>query len=305
MDGRLNLTYGFMLLGFSDLHYNPTAMFSIILVVYTVTWAGNLLLLLSIYFSPGLHTPMYFFLGNLSVVDISMSTVNVPRLLHSLIHGMTHVSFSACLLQFFFFFYFGTAEIILLAVMSIDRYLAICRPLRYNSIMVRKVRVMLIAVCWVTAFFHSFLYAFTMSQLSYCEDRLIRHFFCDLTPLLKLSCSTSTFPQLLLYCEGSMLVCIPFLSILTSYIFIARTIAKLKTTTSRRKAFSSCSSHLMVVCLFYCTDIAIYFRPSSNYSSHYDRWVSMGYTVLTPMMNPFIYSLRNQDVRKAIGKLFV
>ncbi|KAM9330193.1 olfactory receptor 1E16-like [Gastrophryne carolinensis] len=272
------------------------------LVVYTFTLVGNLLLLSSITFSPQLHIPMYFFLANLSVVDISFSTVTVPKLLSGIHHGLTSISFLGCFLQVFFFLALGTTETFLLAAMAFDRYLAICNPLRYSSVMSKKVRVILTVCCWVASSLHSFLHSYTLSQLTYCEDRLIHHFFCDLTPLIKLACSSTRVAELLIYTEGTTAVIIPFLLILISYVFIARAIIKLKATTSRSKAFSSCSSHLMVISLFYITDIAIYFKPPSNYSPHYDRLVSMGYTVFTPMLNPFIYSLRNQDVKQTLKK---
>ncbi|KAM9330196.1 LOW QUALITY PROTEIN: olfactory receptor 1E16-like [Gastrophryne carolinensis] len=268
MDKKSNATSGFILLGFSDLHYNRYAVFSIILIVYMLTWMGNALLMISIYISPQSHTPMYFFLGNLSVVDISLSTVTAPRLLSSILHGLTTISFFCCFMQIFFFFFFGFGEIYLLAIMAFDRYLAICNPLRYTSIMDKKVKVTVIVICWLASFAHGFLCSYTLSQASYCEDRLVHHYFCDFAPLIKLACAGST----------------------------------LQTNTGRGKAFSSCSSHLTVVGLFYATDIAVYFRPSSHLASRYDRVVSLGYTILTPMMNSFIYSLRNQEVRKTLKK---
>ncbi|KAM9330204.1 olfactory receptor 1L4-like [Gastrophryne carolinensis] len=298
-----NLTFGFTLLGFSDLHYDHVSLFTVILVAYTLTWIGNLLLLVSIQSSPQLHTPMYFFLGNLSVVDISFSTVTVPKLLSSILHEVDFISFLGCFLQVYFFLLLGTTEVFLLAVMAIDRYLAICNPLRYMLVMNNKVIVMLTSGCWVTSTLHASLYFYAMSQLDFCKGRRIHHFFCDMTPLIKLSCSGGARATILLYTEGSVVAGTAFLSILISYVLIARAILNLRSTTGRSKAFSSCSSHLMVVCLFYVTIIFIYMRPSTSYASQYDRVVSMAYTVLTPTLNPFIYSLRNQDVRKALQKL--
>ncbi|XP_072254700.1 olfactory receptor 1J1-like [Pyxicephalus adspersus] len=250
-----------------------------------------------------LHTPMYFFLGNLSVVDISFSTVTVPKLLSCILHGRASISFLGCFLQMFFFLFLGSTENFLLAAMAFDRYLAICNPLHYTLLMNTKAMIMLIVMCWVTGSAHSFLHSFNLSQLNYCEDRLIPHFHCDLTALIKLSCSRTIIPELLIYTEGSITGNIPFLFILISYVLIGWAIVKMKTSCSRSKAFSSCSSHLMVICLFYGAIIFIYFRPPSDISSQYDRIVSMAYTIITPMLNPFIYSLRNQDVKKTLKKL--
>ncbi|XP_072254707.1 olfactory receptor 1f45-like [Pyxicephalus adspersus] len=301
----MNLTSSFVLLGFSDLHYNHVALFSTILVIYTLTWISNLLLISSIMISPQLHTPMYFFLGNLSVVDIFFSTVTVPKLLSCILHGRTSISFLGCFLQMFFFMFFGTTDSLLLSVMAIDRYLAICFPLYYTLMMNDKVMFILSCSCWLVGAPHSLLHTYNVSQLSYCEDRLIPHYLCDVTPLIKLSCSSTTFTEIFIYTEGSMIVSIPFLFVVISYVLIGRAIVKMKTRSSRSKAFSSCSSHLMVICLFYGTVIFIYFRPPSNYSSQYDRMVSMAYTIITPMLNAFIYSLRNQDVKQALRKLII
>nr|DBA32324.1 TPA: hypothetical protein GDO54_000125 [Pyxicephalus adspersus] len=279
-DGKINLTFGFILLGFSDLQYNHVALFSTILVIYTLTWTANLLLLGSIILSPHLHTPMYFFLGNLSVVDISFSTM-------------------------YFLVFLGVTEIFLLSAMAFDRYLAICNPLRYSLLINDKVMVIMSSSCWIAAALHSLLHTYNVSKLTYCEDRLIPHFFCDTTPLIKLSCSSTTLTQLLIFTEGSNIVIIPFLFILISYVLIGWAIMKMKTSSNRSKAFSSCSSHLMVISLFYGTIIFIYFRPPSDYSSQYDRIVSMAYTIITPMVNPFIYSLRNQDVKYSLKKLII
>ncbi|KAM5180463.1 olfactory receptor 1f45-like [Mantella aurantiaca] len=298
----VNLTSGFILLAFSDLHYNHAAFFSTILVIYVLTWTANLLLLSSITLSTQLHTPMYFFLGNLSVVDVSFSTVTVPKLLSCILHGGNLISFLGCFLQMYFFVFLGTNESLILSVMAFDRYLAICIPLRYTSLMNAKVMLVLNISCWMASSLNSLLHTYMLSQLKYCEDRLIHHFFCDVTSLIKLSCSSTALAELLIYTEGSIPIIIPFFLILISYVLIALAIIKIRTSSSRSKAFSSCSTHLMVICLFYGTVSFIYIRPPSNYSSQYDRIVSMAYTIITPMLNPFIYSLRNQDVKQTSKK---
>ncbi|KAM5182175.1 olfactory receptor 1f45-like [Mantella aurantiaca] len=303
---KVNLTSGFILLGFSDLQYNHAALFVIFLVIYVLTWTANVLLVSSIKLSPQLHTPMYYFLGNLSVVDISLCTVMVPKLLSCILYGGgAPISFLGCFLQFYFYMFLGITEEFLLPVMAFDRYLAVCIPLRYTSIMSDKLVVILASSCWVAASLHSLLHTYLISQLTFCEDRLIHHFFCDGTPLLKLSCSSISLPLLLLYTEGPIVTLIPFISILISYVLIGRAILKMKTNSSRSKAFSSCSSHLMAICVFYGSVICLYFRPSSSHASQYDRFVSIAQTIIIPMLNPFIYSLRNQQVKKALKKQII
>ncbi|XP_073473880.1 olfactory receptor 1f45-like [Aquarana catesbeiana] len=302
---KVNLTSGFILLAFSDLHYNHAVLFSTLLVIYTLTWTANLLLISSIILSAQLHTPMYFFLGNLSVVDISFSTVSVPKLLSCILRGGTSISFLGCFLQMYFFVLLGTNESLLLSVMAFDRYVAVCIPLRYVSLMNDRVMLVMNISCWMASSLNSLVHTYILSQLKYCVDRLVHHFYCDVTSLIKLSCSSTTLAELLIYTEGSVPIIIPFLLILISYVRIALSIVKIKTSSSRSKAFSSCSSHLMVISLFYGTVIFIYIRPSSNYSSQYDRIVSMAYTIITPMLNAFIYSLRNQDVKQAMKKLIM
>ncbi|KAM9330175.1 olfactory receptor 1L4-like [Gastrophryne carolinensis] len=300
-----NMTLGFILLGFSDLPVNRFALLSIVLVVYILTWMGNLLLIMSIWLSLQLHTPMYFFLVNLSAMDLSFSTTSVPKLLSGALHGAESISFVGCFLQMYFFVAVGISEALLLAVMAFDRYSAICNPLRYTSVINKKFQVVTTSNCWATGFLHSMFHVISISKFKYCEDRLIHHFFCDTTPLIKLSCSSTTLAVLLIYIEASTAIVVPFVLVLISYVLITRAVIKLKTTSSRSKAFSSCSSHLTVVCLFYGTIIFIYCRPPSNYSPQYDRVVSVVYMVITPMLNPFIYSLRNQEVKRALKRFVV
>ncbi|KAM9330185.1 olfactory receptor 1L4-like [Gastrophryne carolinensis] len=300
-----NTTLGFILLGFSDLPVNRFALFAVILVAYILTCIGNLLLLTSICLSRQLHTPMYFFLGNLSVMDISFSTSTVPKLLSGALHGAESITFLGCFLQMFFFVALGISESFLLAVMSFDRYSAICNPLRYTSVIDKKVQIILTSSCWIAGFIHSLVIIVIFANVKYCKDRLVHHFFCDMTPLVKLACSSTTLAELSLFIETTTAIITPFVLVLISYVLISWAVIKLKTTANRRKAFSSCSSHLMVVFLFFGTVIFIYFRPQSIYSPQYDRVVSMVYTIITPMLNPFIYSLRNQKVKQALKTLVV
>ncbi|KAM9330186.1 olfactory receptor 5V1-like [Gastrophryne carolinensis] len=189
--------------------------------------------------------------------------------------------------------------------MSFDRYSAICNPLRYTSVIDKKVQIILTSSCWIAGFIHSLVVTVIFANVIYCKDRLVHHFICDMTPLVKLACSSTTLAELSLFIETTTAIITPFVLVLISYTLISWAVIKLKTTANRRKAFSSCSSHLMVVFLFFGTVIFIYFRPQSIYSPQYDRVVSIVYTIITPMLNPFIYSLRNQKVKQALKTLVV
>ncbi|XP_029470910.1 olfactory receptor 1F1-like [Rhinatrema bivittatum] len=293
----------FTLLGLSDLPQHQPFLFVLFLCMYLITLAGNILIISVIKADHQLHTPMYYFLGNFSFVDICLSSVTVPKLLANIFSERKSIYFTSCIAQLYFFLLAATMEDLLLGVMAFDRYMAICNPLRYPVVMNSRFCALLVASCWVISSLHALIYSVMASRLPFCGSTTICHFFCDIPPLLKLSCADTTTYELVIFTEGSLVVMSPCLLIIVSYVWIISAILKVPSKEGRRKAFSTCSSHLMVVILFYGTAIFTYFRPSSIYSLDYDRVVSVMYTIVTPMLNPFIYSLRNNEVKGALWRV--
>ncbi|XP_040603900.1 olfactory receptor 1361-like [Mesocricetus auratus] len=293
----------FLLLGLSRQPQQQQLLFLLFLVMYLVTVLGNLLIILAISTDSHLHSPMYFFLSNLSFVDVCFSSTTVPKMLVNHILGSQTISFSGCLTQMYFLFMFVDMDNFLLAVMAYDRYMAICHPLHYTTKMTRQLCVLMVAGSWVTANLNVLLHTLLMAQLSFCADNIIPHFFCDIIPLLKVSCSDTHLNELMILTEGAVIMVTPFVCILISYIHITSAILRVSSPGGRWKAFSTCSSHLAVVGLFYGTIIAVYFSPSSAHSSEKDTAATVLYTVVTPMLNPFIYSLRNRDLKGALCKM--
>ncbi|XP_029471217.1 olfactory receptor 1-like [Rhinatrema bivittatum] len=292
----------FVLLGFSDHVEHQLFLFILFLVIYTGTIVGNIIIITLIKCSSHLHNPMYFFLINLSVLDIGFISVTIPKLLISILSQINTISFYGCITQLFFFITFAGVECFILTVMAYDRYVAICNPLRYAAVMSRSLCLQLVVICWVSALSHSVLHSILTTRLSFCGPNIIHHFFCDMTALLKLACSDITTNEIVIFAEGPFSVMVPFLLVTVSYIHIISSILKIHSKDGRKKAFSTCSSHLTVVALFYGTAIFTYFRPSSEYSD-YDRVVSLFYTIVAPMLNPFIYSLRNNELKKSLKNL--
>ncbi|XP_040273519.1 olfactory receptor 1500-like [Bufo bufo] len=289
----------FFLLGFQGSLLLRIVLFCLFFVVFWVTVCGNLLTITLVSTSINLNTPMYFFISQLSISDIMLTSDITPKMLHTLLnHGET-ITLIGCMTQVFFFCAIETSECLLLTVMSYDRYVAICKPLRYSSIMTNTYCVTLVVFFWSVSFFMAFIDILTLSRLYFCELNVIDHLFCDILPLLKLSCS-DTFPMKL----QMSLLCIPFLIIpsiiiVVSYVNIARAILQIPSNISRQKAFSTCSSHLIVVSIFYWTIFSIYILPT-NGTSDMNKILSLLYTVFTPLVNPIIYSLRNKDIKKAV-----
>ncbi|KAL6091770.1 hypothetical protein STEG23_000179 [Scotinomys teguina] len=293
----------FLLLGLSRQPQQQKLFFLLFLIMYLATVLGNLFIILAIGTDSRLHTPMYFFLSNLSFVDISFSSTTVPKVLANHILGCEAISFSGCLMQIYFLCVFAVMDNFLLAVMAYDRFVAICHPLHYTTKMTIQFCVLMVAGSWVVASLNALLHTLLMARLSFCADNIIPHFFCDVTPLLKLSCSDTHLNELMILFVSGLLMIAPFFCILVSYILIACAILRVSSTSGRWKAFSTCSSHLAVVCLFYGTIISLYFNPSSSHSAEIDMATAMMYTVVTPMLNPFIYSLRNKDMKGALRKM--
>uniref|UniRef100_UPI003753E818 consOR1 n=1 Tax=synthetic construct TaxID=32630 RepID=UPI003753E818 len=292
----------FLLLGLSSQPEQQNLLFALFLSMYLVTVLGNLLIILAISSDSHLHTPMYFFLSNLSFTDICFSSVTVPKMLVNIQTQSKSISYAGCLTQMYFFIAFGNLDSFLLAVMAYDRYVAICHPLHYTTIMSPRLCVLLVALSWVLSNLHALLHTLLMARLSFCASNEIPHFFCDLSPLLKLSCSDTHVNELVIFTEGLLVIVTPFLCILVSYVRIVSTVLKIPSAKGKWKAFSTCGSHLTVVSLFYGTIIGVYFQPLSTYSVK-DTVATVMYTVVTPMLNPFIYSLRNKDMKGALRKL--
>nr|XP_056720564.1 olfactory receptor 5B21-like [Euleptes europaea] len=301
IQNRTNLTANtiFILLGFSDHPELQMLLFLAFLTIYMLTVAGNLIIVVLVVSDEHLHTPMYFFLGNLSCLEICYTSTILPRLLFSLLTGDRIISVHGCMGQYLFFVVLAVAECYLLAVMSYDRYLAICKPLRYTSLMNSRVCIWLIAISWMSGLLNVSIVTSLLWQLMFCGPNKIEHFFCDLAPMLKLSCSNTDLAELVIFIFSSINTVLPFLLTLISYINIIITILQMKTKASRQKAFSTCSSHLAVVILFYGSLICVYVLPETTMLKGLHRIFSLFYTVYTPMLNPFIYSLRNREVKAA------
>ncbi|XP_006918916.2 olfactory receptor 1J1 [Pteropus alecto] len=293
----------FLLLGLPIRPEQQGVFFALFLGMYLTTVLGNLLIILLIRLDSRLHTPMYFFLSHLAFTDVTFSSVTVPKMLINMKTQHLSIPFEGCISQTYFFIVFADLDSFLITSMAYDRYVAICHPLQYTTIMSQSVCVMLVAGSWVIACACALLHTLLLARLSFCADNTIPHFFCDLAALLKLSCSDTSLNQLIIFTVGLIAIMLPFLCILVSYGHIGATILRVPSTKGIYKALSTCGSHLSVVTLYYGTIIVLYFLPSSDNTNDHDIVASLLYTVITPMLNPFIYSLRNKDMKGALRKL--
>ncbi|XP_068830722.1 olfactory receptor 1L8-like [Capricornis sumatraensis] len=301
---RLNQTSSvseFILLGLSSRPEDQKPLFNLFLIIYLVTVTGNLLIILAVHSDPQLHTPMYFFLSVLSFTDICFTTTIVPRMLVNFLSHKT-ISYAGCLSQMYFIYALGNTDSCLLAVMAFDRYVAICDPFHYVTTMSHCCCVLLVAFSCSLPHFHSLLHTLLLSQLTFCDSKVIHHFLCDISPLMKLSCSPTLINEIVIMTEGPVLLVTPFLFITFSYIRILIAILKIPSTSGKCKAFSTCGSHLTVVTLFYGSIFYVYLQPVSTYTVR-DHMATIVYTVLSSMLNPFIYSLRNKDLKQGLRKL--
>ncbi|XP_008155023.2 olfactory receptor-like protein DTMT [Eptesicus fuscus] len=278
--------------------------YALFLAMYLTTFLGNLLIIFLIRLDSQLHTPMYLFLSNLSLSDICFSSVTIPKLLHNMQSQDPSIPYAGCLTQMYFYLFFADLESFLLVAMAYDRYVAICFPLHYTTIMSPKLCLSMLALAWGVTTFHAMLHTLLMARLCFCADNVIPHFFCDMSAVLKLSCSDTRVNELVIFITGGLILVIPFLLIITSYARIVSSILKVPSARGIRKAFSTCGSHLAVVSLFYGTVIVLYLFPSADNSTVKEMVMAMMYTMLTPMLNPFIYSLRNRDMKGALGRVF-
>ncbi|XP_007518583.2 olfactory receptor 10AG1-like [Erinaceus europaeus] len=293
----------FVLLDFAELPHLQGLLFALFLVIYISTLLGNGTILLITKVDPALRTPMYFFLGNFSFLEMCYVSTTLPRMLANLWTQRRTISLVACATQMCCVVVLGGTECLLLAMMSYDRYVAICSPLHYPLLMNPRVCVQMVAGCWVTGVPVLVGLTFQIFSLPFCGSNLINHFFCDIPPILKLAFGDTFWTEMMVYLVNVLLVTAPFLLILVSYGKIISTILRLSSSTSRAKAFSTCSSHLVVVTLFYGSAIITYLRPKNQDSGGTDKVLSLFYTIVTPLFNPLIYSLRNKDVIMALRKL--
>ncbi|XP_016066540.1 PREDICTED: olfactory receptor 1L8-like [Miniopterus natalensis] len=291
----------FILLGLSSRPEDQKPLFILFLIIYLVTLTGNLLIILAIYCDLQLQTPMYFFLSFLSFTDICFTTTIIPRMLVNFLSEKT-ISYAGCLTQMYFIYALGNTDSFLLAVMAFDRYVAICDPFHYVTTMSHHRCVLLVAFSCSFTHIHSLLHTLLLNHLTFCDSNVIHHFLCDLSPLMKLSCSSTFVNEIVIMTEGPIVLVTPFLFITFSYMRILITVLRIPSAAGKRKAFSTCGSHLTVVTLFYGSIFYVYLQPLSTYTVQ-DHIATIVYTVLTSMLNPFIYSLRNKDLKQGLRKL--
>ncbi|XP_044132712.1 olfactory receptor 1J2-like [Bufo gargarizans] len=302
-ENNMTVVSEFFLLGFQISQSLKISLFCLLLVAYCGTMCGNLLIITLVSTCKNLHSPMYFFISQLSISDILLPTDIVPNLLHILLNNGQTVTFNNCIFQLYVFCASETLECLLLTVMSYDRYVAICNPLRYTSIMTSTHCVILSFFSWIFGCIFILTYIITVAKLHFCGPNTIDHLFCDIVPLLKLACSDTLIIQLEIYLLSIPIVIIPTTIIIISYVYIGLEILRIPSSTGRQKAFSTCSSHLIVVSIFYGTIFSVYVVPTKGKTLTISKILSLLYTVFTPMINPIIYSLRNKDIRKAIQEI--
>nr|XP_012423119.1 PREDICTED: LOW QUALITY PROTEIN: olfactory receptor 4S2-like [Odobenus rosmarus divergens] len=292
----------FIFLGFSQDPGVQLMFFALFLLFYIVIMVGNLLILLTVFSDPRLHTPMYFFLSsNLSFVDIAYSSATAPKMIADFVSEKKTISYWGCVTHMFTFHFFGCAEIFVLTVMAFDRYVAICHSLRYTTIMSANTCIVLASLSWLGALGHSFFQILLTFQLPFCNYQVIDHYFCDVHPVLKLACADTTLVNMLVIANSGLISLGCFLILLASYIVILFSLRK-RSSESRRKALSTCGSHFTVVTFLFVPCIFIYLRPSTTFPL--DKAVSVFYTTITPMLNPLIYTLRNEDVKNAMKRIW-
>ncbi|KAM3924548.1 olfactory receptor 11H4-like [Leptodactylus fuscus] len=299
-DTNRTIVTSFFLVGFQGSQLLRNLLFLLFFILYNLTLCGNLLIITLVSSSKILHTPMYFFISQLSISDILLTTNIVPNLLHILLNNGAAITFVGCFIQFYFFASSETSECFLLTVMSYDRYVAICNPLRYTSIMTNTFCIKSVSICWLLGFSISFVTTITPSKLYFCGPDIIDHVFCDLVPLLELACSDTTFVLLEINGLGAPIILTSTIIIVVSYTSIVRAVLRISSSTGRQKAFSTCSSHLIVVSIFYGSMFIVYVVPTKGQSSTVSKILPLLYTVFTPLINPIIYSLRNKDIKKVI-----
>nr|XP_058162278.1 olfactory receptor 8H1-like [Dasypus novemcinctus] len=301
LKGRNNTNVpDFILMGLTDSEEIRTVLFMLFLLIYLMTVLGNAGMILIILLDPQLYTPMYFFLSHLSFLDLSYSTVITPKTLENLLINKKLISFMNCFTQMYFFFLLAVSELFLLSAMAYDRYVAICNPLHYQVVMSTRLCRILITGSYTIGFTESSVNILYMNKLHFCNSNVIYHFFCDTSPILVLSCTDTHDIEIMIFIFTSLNVMVSLITISVSYGSILSTILKIKSSSGKRKAFSTCASHFMGVTIFYGTTIFTYLRPKKSYTLGKDQVASVFYTMVIPMLNPLIYSLRNKEVKNAL-----
>ncbi|XP_029800758.1 olfactory receptor 2J3-like [Suricata suricatta] len=293
----------FVLLGFSNWPHLEVVLFVLILMFYLMTLIGNLFIIVLSYLDAHLHTPMYFFLSNLSFLDLCYTTSSVPQLLVNFRGPERTISYAGCMTQLYFALALGTTECVLLVVMSYDRYTAVCRPLHYTVLMNPRFCHLLAVISWVSGFTNSALHSSFTFWVPLCGHRQVDHFFCEVPALLRLSCVDTRANELILLVTSSIFVFIPLILILSSYGAIARAVLRMQSSSGLQRVFGTCGAHLTVVSLFFIPSISMYLQPPSSISRDQPKSMALFYGVVTPVLNPFIYTLRNKEVKGALGNL--
>lgn len=293
----------FFLLGFSSLGDLQLVLFVIFLCLYLIILSGNITIISVIRLDHSLHTPMYFFLSVLSTSETFYTIVILPKMLINLLSVLRTLSFVSCASQMYFFLGFAVTNCLLLGVMGYDRYAAICQPLHYPILMSWRVCGQLAAICVVSGFLISLLGTIMVFSLPFCGSNKVNHYFCDISPVIHLASAETYINQLVIFICGILVLVVPLTCICISYGFIVSTILKIPSTEGKQKAFSTCASHLIVVIVHYGCASFVYLRPSAKYTTGKDRLVTVTYTIITPLLNPMVYSLRNKDVQLAIWKM--
>ncbi|XP_021069497.1 olfactory receptor 5B12-like [Mus pahari] len=293
----------FILVGLTDAPFLQVPLFITFTVIYMTTLFGNLGMILLILSDSRLQTPMYFFLSNLSLVDCVYASAVTPKVMEGFLTENKIISYNACAAQMFFFVAFAIIECFILASMAYDRHVAVCKPLRYSTTMTTTICVLLLAGSYVNGLLQSSIHVSFTFHLSFCHSNVVNHFFCDIPPLLALSCSSIYTNEIILFMLAGFNISFSLFVILTSYLLIFVEILRMRSAESRKKAISTCASHLTTVSIFYGTIIFMYLQPSSNHSMESDKMASVFYTMVIPMLNPLVYSLRNKEVKNAFKKV--
>ncbi|XP_052028884.1 olfactory receptor 5B3-like [Apodemus sylvaticus] len=304
MENRTEERY-FILVGLTNDPGLQLPLFIIFLLIYTITLIGNLGLILLILLDSQLHTPMYIFLGNLSLVDFCYSSTVTPKVMAGFLTGDKIMSYNSCASQMFFFVKFADVENYLLASMAYDRYVAVCKPLHYSTTMTTHMCVSLLFGCYICGFLFASIYTVDALSLSFCESNVVHHFFCDVLAVMMISCSDRHVNELIFVILASFNIFFALILIIISYMLIFTNILKINSAAGYRKALSTCASHFTAVSIFYGTLIFMYLQPSSSHSMDTDKIASVFYTMVTPMLNPLVYSLRNKDVKSAFTKIIL